>query len=263
MPSNKERRERSGEVRPENTKHLVLDVINQAREKYERQLVFDDWQAVAKAYGQQRAEVHVHFAMRHIAHGNVAGNYCAAFHRTRFPLDFNAAENSEARSINDSASRQHQLEVGQPMFVYVGEAVNNPEGVACILIPSTVRLQHLDSCLGSWNHAPDFALALLSKLSSAGEDGKRRLVGAFRGQRFAPVGSYGKFIGEIVEGGADVVDAIAEHEGEASRRLLKDLNFNSILGGIRVRFVDKAIWLSFAPPAPFVFHGLQVLPRPV
>jgi hypothetical protein len=263
MPPNKEQREGSGEVGFDNAKHRVLHVINQAREKYERQLILDDWQTVAEAYGKQRAEVHVHFAVGYAGDRFVAGNYCAAFHRTRCPLNLDAAENSEACVIYDSARRKHQLEVGQAVLVYVGKTVNNPERVACTPIPSTVRLQHLDSCLRSWNRAPDFAFALTSKGPFVDADRKRRVVSDFIGERLSLVGSDGEFIGEVVESGADVVDAIAKHEGEASRRLLKDLNLNNILASIRIRFVDKTIWLSFAPPSPFVLHGLQVLPRPV
>jgi hypothetical protein len=149
------------------------------------------------------------------------------------------------------------------MLVNVGKAVNEPEGVACTLIPSTVRLQCLDSCLRSWDHPPDFAIALAPKGVSGFADWERGFVGDFLGQRASPVGSDGEFIGEVVESGAEVVDVISENEGEPSGRLLENLNPDDILASVTLRFVDKAVRVALAPPTPFGVKAFQVLPRPV
>jgi hypothetical protein len=252
-----------GEVRGEKPDDRISDVINQAREKFERGAMFDNWEAVAEAYAQQRIVVHVQFCIGHLGTPNITGHFCAVFDRARFKRRAHITNEQERFGGEDASRWQNQLEIGQAMLVNVGKLVNHPQGVRCEIFPSLVRLQLLDDCLRSWVDAPDFVTTFPFFHRPVPKDGKRQPPSAAIGDGTNVQIRDREFVDEIVQSGADIVDAIANDEGELSGRLLGNVNPDDVLAGIRIRFVDKAVWLSFAPPLPFGVKAYQVLPRPL
>ena len=148
------------------------------------------------------------------------------------------------------------------MLVNIRKLVKHPEGIDSIVLPSLVRLQPLDDCLGVWVDAPDFTLPLPGLHGPVSENRELRSRSDRIGQGVSGVGD-SKFVGEIVEGGSEVVQTIADEEAKPNRWLAEDFNPDELLACLRVEFVDNAVRVSFPPSSVFRLQALQVLERPI
>ena len=145
------------------------------------------------------------------------------------------------------------------MFVSVGELV---EGCKTYALPSLVRLQVLDDSLRGWVDAPDHVFGFARELLHTTEEGEGCTTSNIAGQA-APVVREGEFVGEIVEGGTEVVKAVANDEPEFGGRLLKDFGPGEILAALRIELGPKSVRAFFDPSSDFGFQALQVVERPL
>lgn len=73
-----------------------------------------------------------------------------------------------------------------------------------------------------------------------------------------------KFKGEVVEGVAEVLEAISNDEAEfGGRRRLEDFDPKELLGAINIGFFPSSVRVSFAPGVHFLFKSVQVVDRPL
>ena len=73
----------------------------------------------------------------------------------------------------------------------------------------------------------------------------------------------GEFVGEIVEGGTEVVKAVANDEPEFGGRLLLDFGPDEILAALRIELGPKSVRAFFDPSTDIGLQALQVVERPL
>jgi len=124
-------------------------------------------------------------------------------------------------------------------------------------------LQPLDDCLRSWVDAPDLLSAFLHGPFPIAKD--REFGSGFvpTGERTAPVFADGEFVGKVVEGRAEVVDAVPGDEAETGGRGLDDFGIDDLLAALGIEFGPEFMRAFFKPGTPFRFKALQVVERPI
>ena len=239
--------------------HLVDDVSVEALKcAGDRFAQESDRGTLAEAYVEGRCEIHAHFRAGTVE-GRIFGDWCAAIEKAEKALDL---VNTDAVGFEERQSGEVVQGGGmrKPMLFYDLKLIKLPEGVAVEPVPSLVRLQPLDLCLREWINAPEhvvqFARILLLK------DGKRGTALNVGGERSFGV-RQSKLEGEIVEGGAEVVDAVSSDEAQAGGRGRDDLGPNDLLAGIGIEFGPKSVRAFFAPGSSFRFKALQMVECPV
>jgi hypothetical protein len=245
-----------GEVGGEGRDYIVNDIVPDVLQRGDDQFSIPGfcWGSLAPAYCEGRGALHVHFRVAS-AKRPVARNYCAAFNRA--PLNFDVRGAPWVGRVEVDGCRDGERYVRQSVFISVGELA---EGRKTYAVPSIVRLQVLDDCLRGWVDAPDHVSAFVRELLHTTEEGESRLTGNFAGQA-APVVRESEFVGEVVEGGTEVVEAVAYDEPELSGRLLKDFGPDEILAALRVELGPKLVRAFFDPSTDLGFQALQVVER--
>lgn len=216
------------------------------------------WGSLAEAYAEAGVEVHVHFRAGFVE-GGVAGDWCAVFNRTpAHELDlvgYVVAGDHEAKGV-----RREKDEVGQSVFIHSVKLVEPPKGVGFgVPLPSRVRLQPLDNCLGVWLDAPkhvvEFARILLD------EDGKPGVAFDAAGHRSSLIRGDSEFKDEVVEGAPEVVEAVSDNKAKFGRRRVKHFNPYDLLRAINIGFGPSSVRAFFDPGSNFGFKALQVVER--
>lgn len=222
--------------------------------------------ALGESYIEGRCEIHVHFRAGTVE-GRILGDWCAAVKPSEKALDFFRADSvgHEERQRRDIVECGR---VGQSVLFHVREFIKLPEGIAVERLPSAVRLQSLDGCLRSWADAPNHIIEFPQRpgVGALGgvfiKDREPRIALGFARQRpFRTRQS--ELESEVVEGGAEVVDAVSGDEAEARRRRLDDFSPNDLLASLGIKFGPESMRAFFKPGSPFRFKVLQVIERPV
>jgi hypothetical protein len=125
------------------------------------------------------------------------------------------------------------------MFIHVGKLIKLPQWIYPIRPTSLVGLKLLDNSLRSWVHAANPVLALLGFHASVENRELRESVIWFR-QRTSMV-RHREFVRQIVESGAEVVQAISADRTKRGRWWIKHLHLNLLLAAVRVEFGNVAV----------------------
>lgn len=250
----------SGEVRGQTRKHLahyvVMDVSKPVGNGHASELL---WGSLAETYAEGGCELHVHFRAG-VVNGGIAGDWCAIFNRAEDWLDL---IHRDTRRRDEAECRQgcKNRGVRQPVLVDIGKLVELPKGIVPEFLASVVRLQPLDFCLRGWGDAPKHLMKFTHVL--ARENGELGLPRELAGQRFPRVGD-GEFVGEVVEGGAEVVQVVPDDEAKiVSGWGVEDFDPKELLAGINIAFGPSSVRAFFIQNSNFRFKALQMVERPV
>lgn len=151
----------------------------------------------------------------------------------------------------------------QPVLVAVGEHAETPEGAhPSKPIPSVVRLQSLDDCLGVGMDAPDHGLALLVEPILGSEDGELGVVGDALGH-LGSLMSEREFKGKVVQGAPEIVKAISDDGRERDGPRLDDLGPDALAAALDVRLGPHSTRIALTPDSLLRLYALQVFGGPV
>jgi hypothetical protein len=248
----------AGEVRSHRPENLVRYVVMDARQRIGNLDAAEVlWSTLAESYVEGGCELHVHFRAGTVE-GRIVGDWCAVFNREVDWLDF-LGSNAVGDKIGDGSQGKHH-DMRQAVLVHYGKPVELPEGIVPELLSSVVRLLGLDFCLGGWRNPPKHLKEFLQVLAS--EDGELGVSRYFARQR-PPLVSDGKLEGEVVEGGAEVVEAVPDNEAKVSWRRVEDFDPIELASAIGIVFGPRSIRAFFKPGVPFRFKAVQVIERPL
>jgi hypothetical protein len=153
--------------------------------------------------------------------------------------------------------------VWQPVLVDVGKLVKLPEGIVGEPLPSVVRLPLLDSCLRALVDTPDFVAALPPVHCPIPKDGELQQPRPAFGQGVDLDMGKREVIDEVVEGGAQVMETVANDEPKFGGRVVEDFDPKELATDIGIGFGPSSVRALLEPSAPFRFKALQVMKRPV
>lgn len=250
----------SGEVGCEAREHLAHYVVMNMSQPVGNGHAYElPWDGLAETYAEGGCALHVHFRAGVVGSG-VAGDWCAIFNRAEHWLD---VIHRDVHGDGEAKRRQGRGNRGvrQPVLVNVGKPVELPQGIVSGFLASVARLQPLDFCLRGWGDAPEHLMEIFRVL--AGKDGELGLPRELARQRFPLVGD-GEFVGEVVECGAEVVQAIPDDEAKiVSGWGVEDLDPEELLAGINIGFGPSLVRVFFLYNPNFRFKAPRVVERPV
>jgi hypothetical protein len=148
------------------------------------------------------------------------------------------------------------------MLVRVVKLVELPEGVGRELIPSVVRLQPLDNCLRVWADGPEHLAAFSRRQGLGTVDREPEFPCKVLGQGVDADGGEREFVDEVVEGGAEVVEAVADAETELCRDGLGEFEAKELLAALSVEMTDVSVRFSLSPLANLRVETVQVMGSP-
>jgi hypothetical protein len=90
-----------------------------------------------------------------------------------------------------------------------------------IFVPSLVRLQFLNECFRVWMNAPNHAFEFLQGLRVIREENRELRVSGHAPGEWSSLMREGEFVGEVVQGRAEVVETIAKDEANSVGRRLE------------------------------------------
>jgi hypothetical protein len=221
---------------------------------------------LAEAYVEGCCEIHVHFRAGTVE-GGVLGDWCALIKIAGKGIDVVDGD-VLAREERYSTEPIQGHGRRKPVLVYDLKLIKLPQAVAAKPVPSIVRLQPLDDCLGTWVDAPDHVVEFLQRLRAFdlggvrredGEPGSPLNVARQRSLRLRK----SKSKCEVVEGGAEVVDAVPGDEAQASRRRFEHPRPYDLLAALVIEFGPKGVRACLTPGSQFRFKALQMVERPV
>jgi hypothetical protein len=256
----------SGEERVnERRKNFVDDVSVEALKSGDNRFAHEPiWNPLTEAYVEGRCEVHVHFRAGTVE-GRIFGDWCAAIKIAESDLDFVDAD-AVGFKKRQSGKVVQGNDVRKPVLVYGLKPIKLPQGITTEPVPSLVRLQSLDHCLGEWVDAPSHVVEFLQRVGIVDgvfvENREPGIVGDLARQRSFRLRK-SKLESEVVEGGAEVVDAVPGDEAQAGGRRLDDLCPNDLLAALGIEFRPKSVRAFFSPGSPFRFEALQMVERPI
>jgi hypothetical protein len=215
-------------------------------------------------YAEGQQGIHVHLRVETLGKGGGAGgvsrNLCAVFIRTHVDFD-SAGEVGRVGKVSVGAGGDLR-DVRHSMFVHVGKLVELPQGVRRERIPSCVRLQPLDDCLRSWVNAPDFVTTFPHLPFPSTKNGELRPSVEGVGQGATSVMPYSEFVGKVVKGGAEVVEAIPDDEAELYRDWLGESDVHDLLTALTVEMTIVSVRVSVSPLTNFRLKAVQVMGGP-
>jgi hypothetical protein len=216
-------------------------------------------------YVEGQQGVHVHLRVEALREGRGTGlvgcDLCAVFKRTKIDVD-GSGQVGSVREVSPSADSDLR-DMRRSMFVHVVKLTKHPEGVRRVLIPSIVRLQSLDDCLRSWIDVPDFVTAFALRPFSVAKD--RELGSSIEGVRQGATSLMpdSEFVGEIVEGRAEVVEAVPDDEAEACRDWFGEFDVSELLAALTVDMTDVSVSMSLSPLTNLRVKSVQVVGGPI
>lgn len=216
---------------------------------------------ISERYLVGYVEIHVHLCL--IGGRLERGEYCASFIRAT-PKDGSAGRNEDIRTRGDQSSGYREVQqVERTVLVPVVQGVEPSEGmpVGVMQVLSLERLQPLDDCFRSWEHAPDFRQSTAPRIAvSAGipEDRERRLVSD--GLTVRP----DEFASEVVQGGSEVVDHVSNNRAQGRRGdACLSLSAEDISAAVRIELAGDDIWFWTDEPVNRFVESIAVMVRAV
>jgi hypothetical protein len=204
-----------------------------------------------EAYAERQEGVHVHFrveALRGRGFGCVRENFCAVFVRPEIDVDCSGQEGYIGKV--GVGGDGHLGNVWRSMFVHVVKLVELPERIGRELIPSVVRLQTLDEYLRVWMDAPDFVAAFQPPRSTFGQR-----VDAEVGER--------EFVDEVIEGRAEIMEAIPDDETKLLRDGFREFEVDELLAALSVEMTNVSVRFSLSPLTNLRLKSVQVIGGPI
>lgn len=237
----------------QNVPHYVtMDVRQPVGNRHAAKLL---WGSLAESYAEGGHELHIHF-LAGLVNGGIAGDWCAIFNRAEDWLDF---VSSEAFNPEREARGSKKRNVRQPVLVLDGKLVELPKGVVGGPVPSVVRLQPLDNCFRAWVDAPKHVIEFGRILFEEGWEPRFSFDAA---RHWPALAGDGEFKDEVVEGGTQVVDTVADDEAKfIGGRRLENFDPKELLGAINIGFTPSSVRAFFSPSVQFGFKALQVVER--
>lgn len=149
-----------------------------------------------------------------------------------------------------------------PVLVDIRQFSEDEERVPLCTIPSVVRLQPLDSCLCvSWQWIDRFAAEVTRERTGRLAQGEEEGALVVGGEGL--IGVNGHRVDEVVQGGPEVVEAVAEDKPE-TRRDLRDIA-NRVFDEMPTMFGfrgDRWISIRFSERSQLFIEQLEVMLRP-
>lgn len=245
------------EITGEGRNYFVDDVvIDLSQYGFDPVAVDGIWRTFAECYEEGRRVLHIHFRVGFTGR-EIPYDYCAVFNG--LPEGLGSKEwGMRGREKRDGSGCENS-QVGKPVLVLVRKLVKRPQEMPERFVPSFVRLRSLDECLSVGVNAPDLAATLPTAHGPVGKDRKLQRSRATFRQRVDTYVSNSKFVDEVIESGADVVQAVADDGGKPGRYGIKKFDGEKLLTALRIEIMDKAVRLSFEPASGFGFKILQVV----
>lgn len=234
------------EVRNESLRHYVIgDVVqdfNEGRLKQKASQII--WPLAAKCLIEEECDLHLHIGAEGLAGGGrKPGGHCLVFKRALFQDDrvlIRVGEDSTVAEFQlDAAPDGNDGEQVQGLvFVPVRQGTESPERVS--LMPFFVRLEFLEECLGASGRSLD-----LSRPRSGSP-----LAGSVAPPVLAPVFVDGEPVSadrssNVFKPRVEVVDRLAERDGEGEGKRLPDLELPDVLARLSVEMSGEEIRLTF------------------
>ncbi len=217
-------------------------------------------EAVAESYVQGILEIHAHIRFK-VRDSRVAGEFCAAFYRPEdevrptLPL---ALRHKLGRYRKEAVGRKH-YEMQKSVPVGPSKRAKHPEGVEKESIPSVIRLQSLDDCLCGGRGTPDLGRLFREKLVSFREYGEGEILLDLFGEQLRE----GEGVDEMVEGGPEIVEALAGDQAESSRGRLQEFDPNDLLAAMFLEIDGNEVGMGFDPSSDFGFQLMHVILCPL
>lgn len=143
----------------------------------------------------------------------------------------------------------------KPVLVLIGERGQDREGAELRPVPSVVGLYGSDPGDDGGGHSPDTGLPLAQRVAFDGLAGEDRELRRFR--RLLFVGE-NELPSQVVEGRPQVVEEIAQDHAKARRRLLMDLDAETVVSAVRVEVLPDAVCVAVEEGSDFLLEGFQV-----
>lgn len=210
---------------------------------------------LSEDYAEGRRSLHAHFRVG--SEGDIEfRDYCAIF--KRFCGDFGCIEGACVCRDKGNLVRCGYRQMRQPVLVAVRKLSKPPEAAGGYRhVPSVVRLQPLNECPSFGMDAPDHGLTLLVKPVLGSEDGELGVVGDALGH-LGPLVGEREFVGEVVKGASEVVEAVPDDRGERDGRGLEDFGADELIAALEVRLGPHTTRISLAPDSLLRLYALQV-----
>jgi hypothetical protein len=202
---------------------LVDDVVVDQRDGRRDALAFGHRRPLWKSYVEGHNSVHIHLLVRPGRFDGNAGYLCATFNLAFVDDDRAWSDPGRGRVGPDTKTIEDRNGgMQKAVLVDAREFMENPEAIRPEAAPSLIRLQSLDDCLRSWIDARNLTLSAAKEARAAAgvplpvfvpEDRELRVLSDVVGQRLTAVGD-GKLVGELVEPGSEIVEAVAKVEGD-------------------------------------------------
>lgn len=167
---------------------------------------------------------------------------------------------AEEAYIPRGNAREQQPE--QFVLVRVLEISKHGEERRDFWIRSVIRLEKLERCLHRITNRTEFpSLNVPVKTGLAVTNGEHKFVGA--GRRVLARFSNGNGVHEMIEGAAEIMNAIRDHErpslnGSGGNSTI-EVNEGAVACAIKVCLVGEAIGFSFTPSKDFLLDGFSVV----
>ena len=254
----------SGEVEGERLDHIADNVSVQPF-KSKAAIPPRGCRPLPEGYAEGQEGVHVHLRVEALSKsggvGGISRNLCAVF--VRADIDGNGAGKMRRVGEIGDGTDSHLRDVRHSMLIHIGKLVELPQGVRRELISSIVRLHPLNDCLRFWIEAPDFPPMLSGVHDSIPKDQELKSSGEAFGQRVnADVGE-SEIVDEVVEGGAEVVETVADNEAKLCRDWLGEFDVHELLTAFTIDMTDVSVRFSLSPLTNFRVKAVQVMGGPV
>lgn len=234
-----------------------------------------DCRTLVEKYVNGELGLHVHLLLGVVGDAGPAEEYRIKLHlRVDDPghsqgMDVIAPIVSDNDGVPTFINRSNRTHCKCAMLVDVVHLAELPERMRRIAIPSVVRLEGVDKCLGSGGDTCHSAVISGAPLGRRARDRKHTL----RNLGLSHSGSVflGERKGEVVESGAKIEQAIANYEGDrlgqfgsiSDAKSPGDTTIDVRLGlGLRIWLVDDSVGFSVSPVLNFYVKALEVTPSP-
>jgi hypothetical protein len=147
--------------------------------------------------------------------------------------------------------------IEQPMLVSVVEVTDQSEERRYVSVPSIVRLQSLDSCLGRCAEAADLSIPVLGPIVGLRDDWKLNTA-VIRGRSLTAI-SNGEAVSRVIKRGPQIMNAITGDQRPSIKgRGFTNIENDAVVATLSVELLDGDIGVCVKPRLPFSGVDFQV-----
>ncbi|HWO16970.1 MAG TPA: hypothetical protein VNM89_09700 [Solirubrobacterales bacterium] len=246
-------------------KHPVDDALSYLQEREKDGPTPDGSRLGPPVENYLRGDVglHIHTSLK-VEFAPEMTDYCVLLYVAKDGLDASETLNTGTMHPELGADAHGGGHVDEPMLVDIRQLLQTPKGRQWRVLPSVIRLKPLNACLCAARHSFDLVSGGTSTMPpefrSRGVNREGRGANELFRQRIGVSISQG--IGELVEGGAIVEDAIPNDDAQFRRRVLNVLHASD-QPPFLVQFSRSGVEVRPAEAVNHLFESFQVFLGPV